>query len=267
MASPFKTQIAGLDNSVEVTQADVRPATDAQITRALMPMLDDRRWADSSQAGYVERAAVIKLVLTWAVNPMADSTPPAVSRAIHNAVGRGAAYGERANAILAHLAMVTDPAHITGTLSAEKLYAPLSKEGASKLIGWLADQPGSAIDTRASVQQGSEDSSVEVPAGRYAVELKDSSVGNDLAFYKVDRPTEGRWAGRVFVNQIVGPEEQPVRGKAAATVLAQIAVDPAAASIRYGHAVQKCGVCHTRLTNKTSREAGIGPDCRKKFGW
>lgn len=264
MASPFKTTIPGLAD-VDVTRADVIAATDAQIERALVPMLEDRNWANSGQAAaYIERAAVLKLVITWALSPMADSTPPAVSRAIHNAVGRGAAYGERVNAILAHLAALPEQANHQGALSREKLYAPLTKAGASKLIAWLAEVPAKE-QVRSTVEAPA--AAVEVPAGRYAVELKDSSVGNDLAFYKVDRPTEGKWAGRVFVNQIVGPEEQPVRGKAAATVLAQIAVDPAAASIRYGHAVQKCGVCHTRLTNKTSREAGIGPDCRKKYGW
>ncbi|URC18151.1 hypothetical protein SEA_ZENTENO07_50 [Mycobacterium phage Zenteno07] len=265
MASPFKTTIPGLGDVASTPASLVRPATDAQIERALVPMLEDRNWSDSGQAAaYIERAAVLKLVISWARNVMADSTPPAVSRAVHNAVNRNAPVGEKVNAILGHLAALPEQANHQGALSREKLYAPLTKEGASKLIGWLADVPAKQ-EVRSTVEAPAAD--VEVPAGRYALELEDSTVGNDLAFYKVDRPTEGKWAGRVFVNQIVGPEERAVRGKAAATILARIAADPAAASIRYGHAVQKCGVCHTRLTNKVSREAGIGPDCRKKYGW
>ena len=262
MASPFKTTIPGLGDVASTPASLVRPATDAQIERALVPMLEDRNWVDAAPT-FVERAAVLKLVITWARNVMADSTPPAVSRAVHNAVNRNAPVGEKVNAILAHLAALPEQANHQGALSREKLYAPLTKEGASKLIAWLADRP--AKEGVKSAAQA--DADVEVPAGRYALPIEDSTVGNDLAFYKVDRPTEGKWAGRVFVNQIVGPEEQAVRGKAAATILARIAADPAAASIAYGHAIQKCGVCHTRLTNKVSREAGIGPDCRKKYGW
>ncbi|MBV9869122.1 MAG: hypothetical protein JO214_00625 [Frankiaceae bacterium] len=247
----------------------VRPATDAQIVRALVPMLEDRDWASSDQTAYVERAAVLKLVIRWATNVMDDATPPAISRVVHNTVGRLASHGEKVNAILAHLAEQPEQSRHQGALDAAKLYAPLSKEGASKLIGWLDAQGGKKVTATAPAtdDQGWVDAET-VPAGSYALTIEDSSVGNDLAFYRVDRPTEGKWAGFVFVKLELGPETQRLSIPAQKSVLRRIAeVGAREASILYGQKIEKCGVCHTKLTNKESREAGIGPDCRKKFGW
>lgn len=106
-----------------------------------------------------------------------------------------------------------------------------------------------------------------VPAGRYAVATEDGAI-NTLAFYKVDRPTEGRWAGFVFVKLIVSDDEQRLSKAASATVLAKIAaVGAEAASAAYGHEIGACGVCSRTLTNDESRERGIGPICAAKNGW
>lgn len=105
----------------------------------------------------------------------------------------------------------------------------------------------------------------EVPNGRYAVHNDDQSV-NDIAFYKVENVTEGKWAGFTFVKQIVGPDEQNLSRGQARRVLAKIsALGVREASQLFGRSTQKCGVCHTNLTNKESREYGIGPKCREKF--
>jgi hypothetical protein len=103
---------------------------------------------------------------------------------------------------------------------------------------------------------------VDVPAGRYAV---DTEAGH-LAFYRVDRPTDGKWAGYTFVKVQASDELHPVRGGAAKAVLAKIAVDPTAAMLRYGQEIGKCGHCGRTLTDETSRELGIGPVCRAQLG-
>lgn len=106
-----------------------------------------------------------------------------------------------------------------------------------------------------------------VPAGRYAIETGDGAT-NALAFYKVDRPTEGRWAGYVFVKLLVSDNEQRLSREASATVLRNIAaVGAQAASARYGHEIGECGVCGRTLTNDESRARGIGPICADKAGW
>ena len=43
-----------------------------------------------------------------------------------------------------------------------------------------------------------------------------------------------------------------------------IAADPHAAEVRYGTKLGKCYRCGRTLTDETSRDLGIGPDCRSK---
>jgi hypothetical protein len=129
----------------------------------------------------------------------------------------------------------------------------LTARQAGDAISILARQPRAAkADT----------GTPEVPAGRYAVEMD-----GDLKFYRVDRPTEGKWAGRTFVKVQASDEYWPVRGDAAKAVLAEIAKDPRAASLRYGHEIGACGICGRTLTDEDSRAAGIGPICAGNVGW
>jgi hypothetical protein len=105
---------------------------------------------------------------------------------------------------------------------------------------------------------------VKIPAGRYAVE---TNAGH-LAFYKVDTPTEGRWAGYTFVTQQTGDTETPIKARNMREgILAQIAVDVQGAMERYGREIGSCGHCGRTLTNEESRERGIGPVCADKMGW
>lgn len=102
-------------------------------------------------------------------------------------------------------------------------------------------------------------------AGHYAVEGEDGM----LRFYKLDVPTEGRWAGCVFVKQVtghVGEEGSRVRHPAKRLeVLAAIeAAGPVEAEKRYGQEIGRCSRCHRVLTNEESRAYGIGPECRQK---
>lgn len=102
----------------------------------------------------------------------------------------------------------------------------------------------------------------EVPAGYYAVDH-----GNGVVkFYRVDKPTEGKWAGYVFVKRIAGSDEWPVKdyGQRSA-ILQSIGADVLKASKLYGTEIGRCGVCHRQLTDPDSRAAGIGPICAAKF--
>lgn len=106
-----------------------------------------------------------------------------------------------------------------------------------------------------------------VPAGRYAVATNDGAV-NELAFYKVDRPTEGRWAGYVFVKLMLSDEEQRMSRDASLAIMLKIAEAGAeAASLAYGLHIGECGVCGRTLTNDDSRARGIGPKCAANLGW
>jgi hypothetical protein len=123
---------------------------------------------------------------------------------------------------------------------------------ASAIIEWLLELPRQASPE-----------AIDVPAGRYAVIDEERSI---VEFFVVDKPEEGKWAGRTFVSQQASDEKYPVRGARRGEVLARIAVDPEAALLRYGHELGRCGNCGRTLTDETSRAMGIGPDCAAKLG-
>lgn len=104
----------------------------------------------------------------------------------------------------------------------------------------------------------------QVPEGHYALP---STGHNDLVFYRVDRPTDGQYAGRVFVKMIVGgkPEARVEWGKVP-SILARIAEAGADESMAlYGREIGRCGMCNRTLTDETSRQRGIGPDCYSRM--
>lgn len=143
-----------------------------------------------------------------------------------------------------------------------------TKEQASKWIARLLELPGVTAPDPAREAPAPENTTPapqpQVPAGRYAVE--DEGV---LKFYKVDRPTEGRWAGRTFVSVQASDELHPLRNPTTRKrILALIeAAGPEQASARYGHELGRCGICNRTLTDEASRARGIGPVCAGKVGW
>lgn len=105
----------------------------------------------------------------------------------------------------------------------------------------------------------------EVPEGYYAIDR------NGIEFYKVDAPTEGKWAGYVFVTRLHGApgdwNREPVKDRTArAKVLRAIGSDVEAATVLFGRESAYCGICGSPLSDETSRYAGIGPVCAKNNG-
>lgn len=103
----------------------------------------------------------------------------------------------------------------------------------------------------------------DVPSGHYAIE---STGDNDLAFYRVDRPTTGQYAGRTFVKLVVGGHpDSNVRYAAIPGILARITeAGIAESAARYGQEIGRCCRCNRHLTDEDSRAKGIGPECEKK---
>jgi hypothetical protein len=102
----------------------------------------------------------------------------------------------------------------------------------------------------------------DVPAGHYAV--PSLTGNNDLDFFRVDRPTEGKWAGRTFVNRVIGGRPSvAVPGVTARQALEAIRdAGPEEAKKKYGQEIGRCGECNRHLTDELSRSLGIGPVCR-----
>jgi len=243
-----------------------RLASHGQITRAIMPMLADRDWQNAGLSPrWVSRIAVINATLFIASEAATDDR------------------------IVEQLDIALFDRHdVTGTFHQLMSYSydaavnderdpsmskPLTVAGASALIDLLGklEFKGSRshveeANVAAAKAANTPAAPAEVPAGRYAIDTEDGAI-NETAFYKVDHG-KGRWAGRVFVSRMVGGHDDiAVKDpKARATILAKIAADPEAASLRFGREIGVCGRCGITLTNDESRARGIGPECAKK-GW
>lgn len=131
------------------------------------------------------------------------------------------------------------------------LACPMTTTGAHTLIDGLLDLPKTAAADAVKDH---------IPAGYYAIDYD-----GELTFWCVDKPTEGRWSGYTFVKRVIGPEKARVSRTVADIALSLIGRDPKAAALRYGHEIGRCSICNKRLTNKASRDAGIGPICAEKF--
>lgn len=103
-----------------------------------------------------------------------------------------------------------------------------------------------------------------VPAGHYAV--PSATGNNDLDFFRVDKPTHGQWKGHVFVKRVIGGKpDVPVRfGQKHQALAAIVRAGVAEARAKYGQEIGRCALCNRHLTDETSRQLGIGPECRKK---
>lgn len=102
------------------------------------------------------------------------------------------------------------------------------------------------------------------PEGRYAI-LAGAMTKDDVKFYKIDAPTEGRWAGYVFVKTQASDDLYPVRSRSAREEIINTIIEQGwkECLLRYGREIGKCGHCGRTLTNKESRAYGIGPICRR----
>lgn len=106
-----------------------------------------------------------------------------------------------------------------------------------------------------------------IPDGRYALPAEDGH----FVFYKVDSPTEGKWAGYTFVVQLIGSvgdwEEQRLSRGMATSVRARIAADVQEAARMFGIKASACGYCSSPLSNPQSRAAGYGETCAHNHGF
>ena len=237
------------------------PPTDKQVSylNSLDPTAAERLQAE----GRWNKRQVSKEIDRIKNAPVDNGVDPSYTEGMNNTTTtQGPAVTEPQARFLTSL--LTEKAHTYEGSPADAIEAlntlPNPRKAASALIDTLKDLPRKAATTAPKAP------TTEVPQGHYAV--PSLTGNNDLDFVRVDRPTEGRWAGYVFVKRVIGGhEDQRVRGAEAAKLLAAIEAEGAeAASIAYGRAIGRCGRCNRHLTDEASRAAGIGPDCAQK-GW
>lgn len=149
----------------------------------------------------------------------------------------------------------------------------ISKREASSLISVLKACPGKAVAAanKAHIAANNE-VWPSVPAGRYALYRTGADGQPALRFYQVDKPTEGRWAGRVFLSLLIGSPGNYTKlaikdGRQRDEIMAAIGLDARAAAVEFGRKAGVCGRCLSPLSNLRSRAAGYGAICASKLGW
>jgi hypothetical protein len=108
-----------------------------------------------------------------------------------------------------------------------------------------------------------------VPAGKYAT--VGVTADGVVEFWEVSKPTEGKWAGRIFINMLVGSpgDWRSIRTSHIVTTAAGdlIAADPQGAARLFGYKTKTCGKCGSPLSHVRSRAAGYGKHCAELIGW
>ena len=129
--------------------------------------------------------------------------------------------------------------------------------------------PGVSVDhVRACYAQGA--TLAQLAPMHYAVQLG-GPLGGKLMFFEVRQVEKGRWAGRKFLNRLLGSpgdwRRERVAPNLAALAIEVIAADPAGCAKRYADEFTCCAACRAPLSDKASRDRGLGPDCAKKSGF
>jgi hypothetical protein len=108
-----------------------------------------------------------------------------------------------------------------------------------------------------------------IPVGFYATPSRTGA--NEVDFWKVERPDEGRWAGRTFVKRVLGggTSEQTRTQKIsfAEQVQAQQAINQYGveeSGMLYAARMGRCRDCNRDLTDDESIRWGRGRICRER---
>lgn len=165
-------------------------------------------------------------------------------------IGETAPLTDKQKNFIFSLVAERDLSHSGKTLTEiREMISGLSRTKASEWIARLLELPKLA------------DRDNDVPAGRYAIQFPGL-----VRFYKVDRPTEGKWAGWTFVKIQAGDEHHSVNDREFVLNLIREAGVRESMEL-YGRELGSCGHCGRTLTNEESRARGIGPVCAGRMGF
>jgi Family of unknown function (DUF6011) len=141
----------------------------------------------------------------------------------------------------------------------------LTKRGASSTIDALLAIPKPKVQAKPEAElQTKRTPFPDVPQGYYAT--PSATGNNDLDFWFVKRPKNGRWAGRTFVKRYLGGTgsiDTP-RSAARPALEAIVALGIEKSGILFADKLGRCMNCGLPLTDEESRAARMGPVCRSK---
>lgn len=135
----------------------------------------------------------------------------------------------------------------------------LTKGKAGEIINALKRLP---LDPEKDQRDKNNPTIKDIPPGRYAVQT--GSHPEDITFWRVKDVRGGpeKKGGYRMIMRIEGPNMRPLTGDQARAAVKMIhRAGLGNAATLYGRKVGRCFKCHTRITNRLSRELGIGPVC------
>lgn len=142
----------------------------------------------------------------------------------------------------------------------------VSKREVSDLISALKQCPYKAS---ADGQRNAPNHYADLPEGKFATV---GVTGADrVEFWSIEKPQEGRWAGRTFINGLTGAPGDWRKSRPSRAVMEAVAdiirADPQKAATLFGYKTKTCGKCSSPLSRVQSRAAGYGKTCATKNGW
>jgi Family of unknown function (DUF6011) len=140
----------------------------------------------------------------------------------------------------------------------------LTKRGASTTIDALLAIPKPKAQSKTAESEPKRTPFPDVPQGYYAT--PSATGNNDLDFWFVKRPKDGRWVGRTFVKRYLGgsgPIDTP-RSAARPALEAIVEVGIFKSGVLFADNLGRCMKCGLELTDEISRSFRMGPTCRSK---
>lgn len=101
---------------------------------------------------------------------------------------------------------------------------------------------------------------VKVPTGRYALPKVNPTEDNDVTFFEV-REFRGGHRIQMLIGAPGQFRTQTLKLALQFYALTHLLEDLVAATALFGRKTETCGRCESPLTNKRSRERGLGDDC------
>lgn len=103
----------------------------------------------------------------------------------------------------------------------------------------------------------------QVPAGRYALPKRNPTADNDVTFFEVAELRNGAHVIRMLVGAPGAFQAHPMKLRMQWFAYTHLLEGLEDAAVLFGRKTRRCYKCNSPLTNRISRDAGIGPDCRK----
>lgn len=150
--------------------------------------------------------------------------------------------------------------------------ATMDKKAASTLIDMLLKLPKEPVSPFLTGKSVLQEALLKAPKSKYAIpndeldiSLRDTKLTGDHIFVEIRE-----YMGNLYMRRLHGSLGGFTRSRMAVhdtvVIMDVLAKDPYKYARTFGEIYSCCGSCGAELTDPTSRQLQLGPECRKKFG-